>query len=85
MAQPIRNTPRSTGNCNTPCPTPATTECQTEQIPMHRYIYSTPCQEQSCCSYGPLLRAAEQQNLLLTELLSAVNSLTAILCARQDP
>ena len=85
MAQPIRNTPRSTGNCSTPCPTPTPTECQSEQMPMHRYIYSTPCQEQSCCSYGSLLRAAEQQNLLLTELLSAVNGLTAFLCAQREP
>ena len=55
------------------------------QITMRRYIHSTPHGEQICCSNGPLLRAVEQQNLLLTELVSAVNGLTALLCTRSAP
>ena len=84
MVQPTRNTPRSPGNCAAHCPAPAPTECLSEEITMHRYIHSTPSQEQSCCSYGPLLRATEQQNLLLAELLTAINGLTAVLCARRE-
>ena len=82
MAQQIKPSQRPTAEHDTAQNTPAPKEPTVSQVTMRRYIHSSPCAEQTACSHGPLLRAVEQQNLLLTELLSAVNGLTALLCSR---
>jgi len=84
MAQYTKPTQRPAIKYAATPPTPAVETPPPPQVTMRRYIHPAPCTEQGFCSSGPLLRAVEQQNLLLTELLSAVNGLTALLCSRSE-
>ena len=85
-----RSCPRTSAQETVRRPCAKESEEFVEDMPMCRYSNPIPictCGGEGCCGQdGPLLAALEHQNQLLTDLLGAVNCLTAaLLSGRNHP